>query len=106
MAEYLVEIYVARDDHATARHHAERVEAAGAELSRAGRQVRCLRSIFVPEDETCFLLLEADSAEVVTEVVRRAGLRPEHVSAADSVPTTTPTGPDARLGPPSRKDTA
>jgi SAM-dependent methyltransferase len=92
MAEYLVEIYVARSDHDAARRHAERVEAAGVEISRAGRPVQCLRSIFVPEDETCFLLLEADSAEVAADVVRRAGLRHEHVSEADSVLTTTPNG--------------
>ena len=82
MAEYLVELYVARGDHAVARHHVAVAERAGADLSREGRAVRYLQSFFVPEDETCFVLYEADSADLVTEAVRRAGLRLEHVSAA------------------------
>ncbi|HYH71850.1 MAG TPA: methyltransferase domain-containing protein [Nocardioides sp.] len=82
MAEYLVELYVAQGDHIAAQHHVALAEQAGADLSREGRAVRYLRSIFVPEDETCFLLYESDSADLVTEAVARAGLRLEHVSAA------------------------
>ena len=84
MAEYLVELYVAQGDHRLARRHAEQAERAIAELTREGRSVRCLRSIFVPEDETCFLLYEAPAAEVVEEAVRRAGLRHQHISPAIS----------------------
>src|SRR5262245_51919637 len=84
MAEYLVELYVAHGDHAAARQQAERAEQAGADLTREGRPVQCLRSIFVPEDDTCFLLFEAPSADLVAETVRRAGLRHEHISAATS----------------------
>jgi SAM-dependent methyltransferase len=86
MAEYLVELYVPQGDHRSARLHAERAEQASAELAREGRQVRCVRSIFVPEDETCFLLYEATSADLVAEAVQRAGLRHEHISAATSSP--------------------
>lgn len=82
MAEYLVELYVAQGDHAAAQHHAAVAEQAGADLTREGRAVRYLQSFFVPEDETCFLLYEADSVDLVTEAVGRAGLRLEHVSAA------------------------
>jgi ubiquinone/menaquinone biosynthesis C-methylase UbiE len=82
MAEYLVELYVAQGDHAVARHHVAVAERAGADLTREGRAVRYLQSFFVPEDETCFLLYEADSVDLVTEAVGRAGLRLEHVSAA------------------------
>jgi ubiquinone/menaquinone biosynthesis C-methylase UbiE len=84
MAEYLVELYVAHGDHRAARQHAESAERAGADLTREGRPVRCVRSIFVPEDETCFLLYEATSADLVVEAVRRAGLRHEHISVATS----------------------
>src|ERR1700754_2575814 len=84
MAEYLVELYVAPGDHPPARQHAARVEQACAVLSREGGPVRCVRTIFVPEDETCFLLCEADSADLVAEAVHRAGLRPEHIAAATS----------------------
>jgi SAM-dependent methyltransferase len=82
MAEYLVELYVAQGDHAAAQHHVAVAEQAGADLTREGRAVRYLQSFFVPEDETCFLLYEADSVDLVTEAVGRAGLRLEHVSAA------------------------
>jgi SAM-dependent methyltransferase len=86
MAEYLVELYVAHGDHVAALQHTERAEQASAELTREGHSVRCLRSIFVPEDETCFLLYEASSAEVVAEAMQRAGLRHDHISAATSTP--------------------
>jgi len=90
MAEYLVELYVAQGDHVAAQQQANRAEQASADLTREGRPVRCVRSIFVPEDETCFLLYEATSADVVAEAMQRAGLRHEHISAASS-PVTHPT---------------
>ena len=88
MAEYLVELYVAQGDHDTARHYAARAELTAAELTRTGRLVRCVRSIFVPEDDTCFLLVEADSADLVAEAMGHAGLRHDHISAAISTPHT------------------
>ena len=84
MPEFLVELYVSHDDHQTARRHAERAQRATAELTREGQPLRCVRSIFVPQDETCFVLYEAPSAVVVAEALRRAGLRHEHISAASS----------------------
>lgn len=63
---------------AQARHASE-------ELEREGVSVRFLRSIFVPEDETCFYLYRADSAEVVSEAVRRAELSVEHVAGTVTV---------------------
>ncbi len=86
MAEYLVELYVAQGDHLAAQQHAERAERAGVELTREGRPVRCLSSIYVSEDATCFLLYEAETADLVEEAVHRAGLRHEHISAATSSP--------------------
>jgi SAM-dependent methyltransferase len=90
MPEFLVELYVAHDDGSAARQHADRAERAGAEMAREGRPVRCVRSILVPQDETCFLLYEAPSADAVEEAVRRAGLRHEHISAASSAPPHNP----------------
>ena len=83
MAEFLVEVYVAHDNHRAAREVGRAAQAA-ADLSPEGRSVRCVRSIFVPKDETCFLLYEAHSADAVEDAVRRAGLRPEHISAIAS----------------------
>ena len=62
MAEYLVELYVSRSDAAGAEQGAERARLAAEELRREGAAVRYVRSIFVPEDETCFLLYEADTS--------------------------------------------
>ena len=92
MPEFLVELYVAHDDHSAARLHAESAEKATADLTREGRPVSCVRSIFVPQDETCFLLFEAPSADAVEEAVRRAGLRHEHISAAASAQAFQPVG--------------
>ena len=82
MAEYLVELYVAQGDQDVALRHAESAEQAGAELTREGRPVRCLRSIFVPEDETCFFLYEAESADAVREAALRAGLSSVRITEA------------------------
>ena len=98
MPEFLVELYVAHDDHGAARQQAERVDQAAAELTREGRPVRCLRSIFVPEDETCFLLYEAPSIDAVEDAVRRAGLPLAHVSAAESASAPDPSEAPPHLG--------
>ena len=92
MPEFLVELYVAHDDHSAARLHADSAAKATADLTREGRPVSCVRSIFVPQDDTCFLLFEAPSADAVEEAVRRAGLRHEHISAAASAQAIQPVG--------------
>jgi hypothetical protein len=47
--------------------------------------VRYVRAIFVPEDETCFLLYETGSADAVREAARRAGLGRERITEALAV---------------------
>jgi hypothetical protein len=86
MAEFLVELYVSRTDPDAVGRDVERARAASAELTREGTPVRFLRSIFVPEDETCLFLFEAESVDVVREVARRAALSYEHI--AETVPDT------------------
>ena len=44
------------------------------EMCREGAAIRFLRSIFVPEDQSCFFLYEGDSIETVREAGRRAQL--------------------------------
>jgi hypothetical protein len=85
VAEFLVEVYVA--DHARARQirrAAQATEGAAGEVTNGSASTSCLRSIFVPEDETCFLLYEAPSVDAVQDEVARIGIRPEHISAAES----------------------
>jgi hypothetical protein len=54
-------------------------------MTREGTDVRFLRSIFVPEDETCFYLFEATSADTVREAAARAGLAFGRVAEAVAV---------------------
>lgn len=77
MAGFLVEVYTPRLDEAALSTLVARLEVAAEAVSTEGSRVRYLRSIHVPEDETCFHLFEADSAETVREAGRRAALFPE-----------------------------
>ena len=81
MADFLVEVYTPRLDEAALAKLVARLKAA-AEAMSAEISVTYLRSIHVPEDETCFHLFEAESADVVYEAGRRAGLTFDRVAAA------------------------
>jgi hypothetical protein len=83
MPEYLVELYVSRTEGHLLRTRVAAAQHAAAELSREGTPVRCLRSIFLPADETCLLLYEAGSADAVREAASRAALPFERISEAD-----------------------
>ena len=85
MPEYLLERYVSRTDPSAVEAGATRARTAAAELRRAGRPVRFVRSIFVPADETCFDLFEAGSPEDVRETALRAGLRFERLAEASTL---------------------
>jgi hypothetical protein len=74
VAEFLLELYVARTDVAGMNRAARQARMAADELTGEGMTVRCLRSIFIAEDETCFLLFEAASADAVRTAAGRAGL--------------------------------
>lgn len=84
MAEFVVELFVSRGDAAAVEGGTARARLSAQELTREGTPVRCVRSLFVPEDETCFFLYEAASAEAVREAARRAGLAFERVAVAQS----------------------
>jgi hypothetical protein len=51
-------------------------------MRREGEQVRFLRSIFVPEDDTCFFLYEGSSARAVRAAALRADLGVTRVDEA------------------------
>jgi hypothetical protein len=61
-----------------------RTAAAVAQIAAAGEGIRYLRSIFIPEDETCLLVFEAESADIVRSTVALAGLDPDRVAWAES----------------------
>lgn len=74
MPTYLVEAYMPRSHAQEARAAGRRAHAAAEELSRKGTPVRYVRTTFLPDDETCFHVFKAVSANAVEEVARRAEL--------------------------------
>ena len=74
MPSYLVEAYMPRSHVQQARAAGRRARAAAVELSTEGVPIRYVRTTFLTEDETCFHLFEAVSADAVEEVSRRAEL--------------------------------
>lgn len=79
---YLVELHRPPDGWGELQAVAARARAAAEELRTEGTPVRFLRSVFVPEDDSCVFLFEAGSAEAVGEAGRRAALRIQRVTAA------------------------
>jgi Protein of unknown function (DUF4242) len=87
---YLVEAYLARSRDSEPAQAASCAQAAADELSRQGVSVRYLRTIILPEEETCFHVYEAASADDVREACRRAGIACERVlDALDIAPQST-----------------
>ncbi len=88
MPTYLVEVYMPRSQ---ARAADRRAGATAEELSHEGIPVRYVRTTFLPDDETCFHFFEADSADDVEEVSRRADLgRARVVPAVEASRSTRP----------------
>ena len=74
MTEFLVETYVSPTDASSVQHLAKCARLAAEELSDQGIQVRYVRSIFVPEEETCFIFYDAlcaDTARRAASLDRR-----------------------------------
>ncbi len=80
MTEFLIELYLSGSDPTAVASTSQRARRAAVELTSDGTQVRFLRSIFVPADETCLLLYEAESLEAVSVAARRAGLAYDHLA--------------------------
>lgn len=80
MANYLVESYM---PNTTSLDEVERrASRAADDLSVAGHMVRYVRSIYVAEDETCFHLFDAESADMVRLASDRADLRAQRIVLA------------------------
>jgi hypothetical protein len=91
MTEYLVELYCSHSEAATAAADGERARVAAEILAGSGRAVRLVRSFFVPDDETCFLLYEADSADAVRTAMALVGLPCDEIRQTAGHPTPEPT---------------
>lgn len=88
----------------TAIPRPEDVSRVAGELTSEGKQVQLLRSVFVPEDELCFYLFDAESTEVVAETARRSGLRFERL--LEAVSDWMPTNPCSKENPRAIQETA
>ena len=82
MAEFLVELYVPRADAAAVTRGAERTRRVAEAMTLDGTPVRYLQSIFVPDDETCFFLYEAVSADAARRAALGAALTVDRVAEA------------------------
>ncbi|HEX4929894.1 MAG TPA: nickel-binding protein [Gaiellaceae bacterium] len=82
MASYLVEAYVPRGRPKELEAAAGRAREAAARLTEEGLRIRFLRSTFVPDDELCFLIFEAESRALVAEAASRAAIEYERILEA------------------------
>jgi hypothetical protein len=85
VGQYLAELYLPRGDEAALADAAMRAGAACKALASEGRNVGYLQTIFVPQDEICFHLYEAQAADDVGEASRRAEIAYERIVRAISL---------------------
>jgi hypothetical protein len=93
MPSYLIEAYLPRSRSAELPATVSRLRRAAESLTAEGARVRHVRSTFLPGDETCLHLFEADSAATVGEASRRAAIEPARLVQAQPVaPSDAPGG--------------
>jgi len=81
LTTFLLELYVPKAEGSSPTSGVERLGSAAEELSAEGTSVRVVCTIVVPDDETCYVLVEAATAETVRDLARRAALPFERVVA-------------------------
>ncbi len=82
---YVVEVYEPRTGAGGFAAAATRARSVTEEMRAEGTEVRLLRTIFLPLDETCFYVFEAASSLAVRRAAARAGIRPGRVVEAISI---------------------
>lgn len=81
---YLAEFYLPRQ--ASLADVVDRARAGAIAAGRAGADVRLVRVIFVPDDESCFALYQAGSAAQTAAAGALAGLAFDRVTEALTLP--------------------
>jgi hypothetical protein len=79
---FLIETYLARCTDGECAAHEHLARSAAEEAAQTGARVSFDGSIHVPEDELCFFVFGAPTAEKAAEVARQAGLEPLRVVEA------------------------
>ncbi|HYI21797.1 MAG TPA: hypothetical protein VEX62_04090 [Candidatus Limnocylindrales bacterium] len=90
LGRYMVELQPTRNGYEDIRALTDRSRAACEELTREDVVVRLIRSVFVPDDGTWLLLLDASSAPAVAELGRLAALPVSRVSVLLATPEAEP----------------
>ena len=72
----MVETYLSRHVEGEPEATIARVEAAARATATAGEPVRYVRSIFVPDDESCLLMIEAQSFAAIERLAGSRGTQP------------------------------
>ena len=72
VTEFLVELYLSPTEADAVERLAECARIAAEEQSGRGVSVRYVRSISVPEEQTCFVFYDAPSREAASETARLA----------------------------------
>ncbi len=98
MREFVAEHYLPADGGSAAKRCARAARRAAEQLSREGTEIEFVRSIFVPEDETCIHHYRADSIEAVRVAATRASQQLERIAeAVVCVPATATAGTPAAI---------
>lgn len=84
MTTFVIETYLSREHGERLGDAVSRLRAAVESRSIRGT-VRYVRSVFIPEDETCFHVIEATSAKAVEDLSRRATIRAERIVEAQAL---------------------
>jgi hypothetical protein len=84
MPSYLIETYLARGQAGERAARERRIRSVAQELTQQRTRVRFDRSIYVPEDEICFFVLDAPSGREAALLAHRSGLDPIRVVEAVS----------------------
>jgi hypothetical protein len=84
MTGYVVEVYMSRLRASALDDVTARARRVSEELSQTGTPVVYVRSVFLPEDETCFHFFDAPSLEAIQEACSRLGLTHERIAKARS----------------------
>ena len=82
MPSYLIETYLARGQAGERARRETRARSAAEQLTQRRTVVRFERSIYVPEDEICFFVVDAPSGRDAALVAEHAGLDPVRIVEA------------------------